>query len=88
MAKPRVTECLIGVAFANAMNQFLYKAGIHKGPYLKMGFTYSYCLKPVKPRLKSTRVRYPTSHTAEPNKPLCPGLPSGIVGFESMSLPL
>lgn len=53
MAKPRFTECLIGVDFANALNQFLYKAGMHKDAYLKMGFDCPYCHKPVKPRLKS-----------------------------------
>jgi hypothetical protein len=46
-------ECIINVKLANALNQFLYKAAMHKEAYKELGFTCRYCGKPVKPRMKS-----------------------------------
>lgn len=35
MPKP---QCLIDIKLANALNQFLYRAGIHKDAYMELDF--------------------------------------------------
>ena len=46
---PKLTQCLIDVKLANALNQFLYKAGMHKDAYKKLGFLCPKCEEPVEP---------------------------------------
>ena len=48
-------ECLIGIDLANALNQFLYKAHIHKAAYQKLKFRCPECKEPVSPNLKSKK---------------------------------
>ena len=46
MRKP---ECLINVDLANALNSFLWKAGMHKEAYKELGFLCPECRQPVRP---------------------------------------
>ena len=72
MPKP---ECLIDINLANALNQFLYKAGLHEGVYKELGFLCPECRKPVKPH-HPRNGKTPRPHFEHIDEAGCNGPPS------------
>jgi len=74
MPKP---QCLIDIDLANALNHFLYKAGMHKEAYKELGFLCPECGKPVRPHQPKDR-KTPRPHFEHIEKRSCAGPPSWL----------
>ena len=72
MPKP---QCLIDIDLANALNKFLYKAGMHKEAYKELGFLCPECSKPVHP-FEPKNGKTPRAHFEHVEKSSCAGPPS------------